>query len=278
MRLDLYEETVYRLRYLEERGASPRSAPRSPNLGSVVEKANAALLQADKYLELRDDSEAYLAAERATRELRAIERQFWQEATRNELNRPTTPLSTSFYDMPEYLELYEKILSGAIRPTGDNLVRGGDFENAATWSADGWRLNYSASPSVNARVSLENAAARSGSNGLRVVVSAPEGRAPVETEAPAATLETEFPTSVGQTICVQGWIKIPKTLTNSVDGVKIYDDQGDEALALRFRDATDWRRFAFYRRAIHDGTTRLRFEFIGLGEVLLDDVVARVVE
>lgn len=278
MRLDLYEETVYRVRYLEERGATPRSAPRSPNLGSVVEKANDALLQADRYLELHDDSEAYLAAERATRELRAIERQFWHEATRKELNRPTTPLSTSFYDMPEYFELYENILSGALRPTGPNLIRGGDFENAATWEADKWRLNYNASPFVSARVSFENAAARSGSNGLRVVVSAPKNRAPVEVEAPVATLETEFPTRVGQTICVQGWIKIPKTLTNSVDGVKIYDDQGDEALALRFREQTDWRRFAFYRRAIHDGTTRLRFEFVGLGEVFLDDVVAQVVE
>ncbi len=278
MRLDLYEETVYRLRCLEERGAAPRSAPRSPNLGSVVEKANAALLQADRYLELRDDSEAYLAAERATRELRAIERQFWRDATRNELNRPTTPLSTSFYDMPEYLELYDDILSGAIRPIGDNLIRGGDFENAATWADDGWRLRYNASSSIAARVSFENAAARAGTNGLRVVVSAPENRAPVEVEFPAATLETEFETRVGQTICVQGWIKIPQTLTNSVDGVKIYDDQGGEALALRFRDATDWRRFAFYRRAIHDGTTRLRFEFAGLGEVLLDDVVAQVVE
>ncbi|MBR2006086.1 MAG: hypothetical protein IJ991_18150, partial [Thermoguttaceae bacterium] len=278
MRLDLYEETVYRLRYLEERGAAPRSAPRSPNLGAVVEKANAALLQADRYLELRDDSEAYLAAERATRELRAIERQFWSDATRNELTRPTTPLSTSFYDAPEYLALYEDILSGEIRPSGPNLIRGGDFENAATWADDGWRLNYKTSPSVAARVSFENAAARSGSNGLRVVVSAPQNRAPVEVEFPAATLETEFETRVGQTICVQGWIKIPQKLTNSVDGVKIYDDQGGEALALRFRDATDWRRFAFYRRAIHDGTTRLRFEFSGLGEVLLDDVVAQVVE
>ncbi|MBR5244313.1 MAG: hypothetical protein IKW13_08760, partial [Thermoguttaceae bacterium] len=243
----------------------------------VVEKANAALLQADRYLELRDDSEAYLAAERATRELRAIEREFWRAATRNELNRPTTPLSTSFYDMPEYLELYEKILSGALRPTGDNLVRGGDFENAATWNADGWSLSYNES-SITARVTLENAAARTGSNGLRVVVSAPEKRAPVEVEAPAATLETEFPTRVGQTICVQGWIKIPQTLSNSVDGVKIYDNQGDEALALRFRDKTDWRRFAFYRRAVNDGSTRIRFEFSGLGEVWLDDVVARVVE
>ncbi|MBQ7111801.1 MAG: hypothetical protein IJO06_11360 [Thermoguttaceae bacterium] len=278
MRLDLYEETVYRLRRLEERGAAPRSAPRSPNLGSVVEKANAALLQADRYLELRDDSEAYLAAERATRELRAIERQFWSDATRNEVNRPTTPLSTSFYDMPEYLELYEDILSGAIRPSGDNLIRGGDFENAASWNDDGWRLNYNASPSVAARVSFDAVAARSGSNGLRVVVSAPEGRAPVETESTAATLETSFATRVGQTICVQGWIKIPQALTNSVDGVKIYDDQGGETLALRFRDATDWRRFAFYRRAINDGTTRLRFEFVGLGEVYLDDVVAQVVE
>ncbi len=278
MRLDLYEETIYRVRYLEERGAVPRSAPRSPNLGSVVEKANAALLQADRYLELRDDSEAYLAAERATREIRALERRFWSEATRNELNRPTTPLSTSFYDMPEYLAFCAKILSGTVRPTGENLVRGGDFENPATWNEGGWSLNYAASPTLKADVSFEKAAARSGSNGLRVAISAPQGRAPLEAETPSATIETEFPTRVGQTICVQGWIKTPRPLTGSVDGVKIYDDQGGETLALRFRDEPDWRRFAFYRRALVDGKTRLRFEFSGVGEVFLDDVAAQVVE
>ncbi|MBR4834070.1 MAG: hypothetical protein IKU86_07050, partial [Thermoguttaceae bacterium] len=278
MRLDLYEKTVYRIRYVEEHGAAPRSAPRSPNLGSVVEKANAALVEADRYLELGDVSEACLAAERATRELRAIERQFWSEATRNEVNRPTTPLSTSFYDMPEYLELYEKIVSGKIRPVGANLIAGGDFESPATWENDGWRLYYSPSTALTARASFEKSAARSGSNGLRVEVSAANGLAPVEAETASATLETSFPTSVGQTICVQGWIKIPKTLTSSVDGVKIYDDQGGEALALRFRDATEWRRFAFYRRATNDGATRLRFEFVGIGEVFLDDVVAQVVE
>ena len=278
MRLDLYEETVYRVRYLEERGAAPRSAPQSPNLGSVVEKANAALQQADRYLELRDDSEAYLAAERATREIRALERQFWSEATRNELNRPTTPLSTSFYDMPEYLAFCAKILSGAIRPSGPNLVKGGDFENLATWNADGWRLNYNESSALVARVTFEKAAARTGSNGLRIEISAPQDRAPVEAEAPSATIETEFPTRVGQTICVQGWIKIPRAPTGSVDGVKIYDDQGGETLALRFHDEPDWRRFAFYRRALVDGKTRLRFEFSGVGEVFLDDVAAQVVE
>lgn len=278
MRLDLYEETVYRIRYVEEHGAAPRSAPRSPNLGSVVEKANAALVEADRCLELGDASEAYLAAERATRELRAIERQYWLAATRNELDRPTTPLSTSFYDMPEYLELYEKIISGKIRSTGPNLIRGGDFESPPTWDADGWRLYYAASPTLEARASFEKTAARSGLNGLRVFVSATDGRAPVEAETPAATLETSFPIRVGQTICVQGWIKIPKELTRSVDGVKIYDDQGGEALALRFRDGPEWRRFAFYRRATNDGTARLRFEFSGLGEVFLDDVVAQIVE
>lgn len=180
--------------------------------------------------------------------------------------------------MPEYLELYEKIVSGKIRSTGPNLIRGGDFESPQTWDDDGWRLYYAASPTLEARASFEKTAARSGSNGLRVFVSATDGRAPVEAETPAATLETSFPIRVGQTICVQGWIKIPKELTRSVDGVKIYDDQGGEALALRFRDGPEWRRFAFYRRATNDGTARLRFEFSGLGEVFLDDVVAQVVE
>ena len=79
-------------------------------------------------------------------------------------------------------------------------------------------------------------------------------------------------------MCVQGWIRIPKKLTNSVDGFEIYDNQGGRALALRFQEATEWKRFAFYRHSTSDGLMRVRFAMSGVGEVWLDDVAAYVVE
>ncbi len=79
-------------------------------------------------------------------------------------------------------------------------------------------------------------------------------------------------------ICVQGWIKIPKDLTNSVDGIEIYDDQGGRGLALRFKKAMGWTRFAFYRMATNNGPMRIRFSMSGVGEVWLDDVAAYALE
>lgn len=280
MRLDLYEQTAFRLQYVAESGSAPKSAPPIPNFGSAVANARAAILEAEKFREQRDFSQAYLQAELATREIREAERNYLTAATRNEVARPVTPLSTTFYDMPGYLELYEQINAGKARPVGENLIRGGDMETSvADWTNSGWRLSYKNAKAFVATTSFESKAARDGAFGLCVAVSPRnENEVPVEVEAPTAIIETAFPSQAGKLICVQGWIKIPQDLTNSVDGVKIYDDLGGEALALRFKKATDWKRFAFYRRAANDGSTIVRFEFWGRGEVWLDDVVARVVE
>ncbi|MBQ4196203.1 MAG: hypothetical protein II622_08825, partial [Thermoguttaceae bacterium] len=132
---------------------------------------------------------------------------------------------------------------------------------------------------LNGQVVYDSVAKRTGERGLHIVVS-PQvaGQPPAEAECPAIIAEVGFNTRIGQLICIQGWIKIPRDLTNSVDGVEIYDDQGGKALALRFKQASEWKRFAFYRISTNDGPMRLRFAFSGVGEVYLDDVAAYVVQ
>ncbi len=279
-RLDLYEQTVHEIKYVEEHGAFAKSSPHSPILGEVVDSVRQKLNEAEKYLERQDYSQACLVAERATREVRENERRFWLEATKNEIARPVTPLSTSFYDMPAYLELYEKIISGKIKTQEPNLIAGGDMEDSAqAWRDNGWRVYTEDSALVRGETFLDRTAARTGKQGLRAVVSTRDGgEGPSEVESPSLFVETSFPSRVGQIICVQGWIKIPQTLKNSVDGVEIYDDQGGEGLALRFKNACGWKRFAFYRLATNEGTMRIRIACSGVGEVWLDDLGAYVVE
>ena len=288
-RLDLYEQTVYALRYVEEHGAFPKSAPKSPTLGAVVDKAEDQINEAEVFLSRRDASQAYLAAERATREIRKIEREFWLAATRNEIARPVTPLSVSFYDAPAYLELYDKLLSGKLRAAGPNLIVGGDMENQQNFVGGGWRVFVEDSILESSTV-IEgyDPAADPDENGKRPagrilkLKIAPkigaEDRVPEQVETATLNVETEFNTQMGQIICVQGWIKIPQDLKSSVDGIEIYDDQGGRGLALRFKKATGWTRFAFYRLATNNGPMRIRFAMSGVGEVWLDDVAAYALE
>lgn len=289
-RLDLYEQTVYALRYVEEHGYFPKSAPHAPALGEVVQRVGDQIDAAEIYLKRGDFSQAYLVSERATREIRNIERRFWSEATRNELTRPVTPLSASFYDMPAYLELYDKLLSGKLRANDDNLIRGGDMEHAQSLADNGWTLQSRQTNVLRGRASSYSYVANQDPSGggrkesssvLKLVVEPIDDvaaqRIPQQIEGNIVEVETEFPSKVGQLICVQGWIRIPKDLTNSVDGFEIYDNQGGRALALRFQKATEWKRFAFYRHSTSDGPMRVRFAISGVGEVWLDDVAAYVV-
>ncbi len=279
-RLDLYEETVYGLQYVEEHGAFPKSAPRSPALADVVSRCAALIDEAELCLRRRDPSQAYLVAERATREIRNTERKFWQEATKAEIARPVTPLSTSFYDMPAYLELYEKLMSGVIKTTGPNLIAGGDMENSQTWYSQGWSIFSEPSSITMGEVFFSADAAKSGAAGIKATVTpvATVDYLPEEVESPVIYVENAFNVEIGSLVCIQGWIKIPEDLQSSVDGVEIYDDQGGQTLALRFKRATDWKHFAFYRRASNNGLMRIRFAFSGIGTVYLDDVAAYVVK
>ncbi len=278
-RVDMYEQTVYGIQRLEASGGSSRDAPRAPTLGAIVNRAYEQLDEAEKSLRRRDVSQAYLTAERATREIRNLERDFWKQATSNEVARPVTPLSTSFYDMPRYLELYQKLITGKLRATGSNLISGGDMEKPSNSKADGWQFYQEKSANLTGEIRYDAQASRTGALGLLVkVFPQREGQAPKEAECPVMFAETSFPVRVGQIVCVQGWIKIPKDLENSADGATLYEDQGGRALALRFKKACDWKRFAFYRLSTNDGPMRIRFAFSGCGEVYLDDVAAFVVQ
>lgn len=276
-RIDMYEQTVYSIQYVQKSGASAANAPKAPLLGPVIDKALALLNEAETALKRRDVSYAYLAAERATREIRNAEKNFWKEATKTEISRPVTPLSTSFYDMPAYLELYEKLVSGKIRYDGNNLIQGGDMESPQTITQNGWQIYKEDSLQLTSVVTGNTISARSGKLGMHINVSALNDQPPVEAECPVVCVETQLPTQKGQLICIQGWIKIPQKLTNSVDGVQIYADQGGSALALRFKEQCNWKRFAFYRVASNENM-RIRFAFSGCGDVYLDDIAAYVVK
>ena len=97
---------------------------------------------------------------------------------------------------------------------------------------------------------------------------------PTTPETPPLVIETPpvrfvsplVPAQVGQLVCIHGWIKVPKAIDGSVDGLMIYDNQGGEALAERIGLTADWRQFVLYRVATQPGGVNVTFALTGLGE------------
>ncbi|MDR3198459.1 MAG: hypothetical protein LBU34_11380 [Planctomycetaceae bacterium] len=219
-----------------------------------------------------DYARAYLQAEIATRGLRVTAREMLQEATRHELNLCMTPVSVSFATLPYYLTAYQRTNGAKL---GENRLHYGDMENLYQMSQAGWetvshRIEGVGSPKRDTAANAK----RSGQKGLQMIVI-PAGLEdkPVQLEtAPIWITTPPVPVRMGEMICVNGWIRIPRRLESTVDGLMIFDSLGGESLALRFVEAQDWREFAFYRNVPADGNYYVTFGLQGFGEVHIDDV------
>ena len=141
-----------------------------------------------------------------------------------------------------------------------------------------WGHFKHAAPNVVSDGAIEAKAARSGAAGLCLVnrPATPDNSptlvetAPVWVTSPAAMVEA------GSFVRIQGWVHIPKPLTGSVDGLKIFDSAAGEALAERVGETTGWQPFTLYRFAPRSGPMAVTFALCGLGEAWIDDVAIQV--
>ena len=220
-----------------------------------------------------DYARAYLNAEQATRELRLEARNLLREATRFHLNPCMLPVSVSFATLPYYLTAYHR-LGGAV--PGENRLPCGDLENIYQMTQAGWDTMFHKVEGV-APLQCDTVAAakRSGQKGLRLAVSpmGPEDK-PSQLETTPLWVATPLvDVRMGEMICVNGWVRIPKKIESTVDGLMIFDSLGGESLALRFLETKGvWREFAFYRIASSDGKYCVFFGLNGFGEAHIDDV------
>jgi len=225
-----------------------------------------------------DFARSYLQAERATRGLRFAGRSLWQEATRHDLHLCMTPVSVAFATLPLYLSAYQRT-HGAV--LGQNRLPGGNMEMQSLQQA-GWEpMSHRVEGAFVARNNVSPAAAHTGQLGLQLVV------APTDPSDMPRQLETvplwvatpAMPIRAGEMICVNGWIRIPRRLESTVDGLMIFDSLGGEELALRFLHTRgEWQEFAFYRIAPEDTNYFVFFALNGFGEVHLDDIRVAAVQ
>jgi hypothetical protein len=138
----------------------------------------------------------------------------------------------------------------------------------------GWRHFQHVTRGVESAADLSPASAHSGRSGLRLIARSLEpSDTPAQLESPPVwIISPPVPVEAGQTLRIQGWVRIPKPIAGSVDGLLIVDSLGGEALAAHVTQSPRWRQFALYRVAPQSGSMTVTFALTGLGEVWLDDV------
>lgn len=231
--------------------------------------------QCDQAIAARDFQTAYLAAQRAVRPLRLLDRAHWLAITKDLPSQVTSPLSGNCATLPEHVALMASISSSQFVPT--DLV-GGDFEQMQVLGDAGWRhIRYTerlSEPLIKTGAELSAVNPHYGRNCLRFWAQPIDpAQAPSIVETPPVWIVSPpVQVSAGELIRFQGWVRISSPLSGSVDGLMIIDSIAGRALAERIETAADWKPFTFYRVATRSGPVTLTFALTGLGEVSVDDV------
>lgn len=249
--------------------------PPIPQATTWLTMAEKELQTADQLLLTRDDTSAYLQADRAMRPLRLLERTAW-EAAIGRSSPLSSPAAVSFATLPWQPML---VRGWNASPPGPNQLPGGDFEQPALVFQTGWQHVQHVLPGIQTAADLTHVAAHAGNFGLRLTakMSQPDQPALLVESPPIWIVSPPVNVEAGQWVCIQGWVNIPEPITGSVDGLLVLDSLSGEALAQRLNQTKGWQQFAVYRIAPQRGSMTITLALSGLGEARIDDLTVRPV-
>jgi hypothetical protein len=264
------ELATYKLNYVTEVDRQlARLADRVLDAPRLFGLARSELAEAENSIKQRDWLAACVAAQRSMRPLRLIERSHWEKAIASIGSPAASPLVASFGEIP-YHWLLARELESLSRSR--SLLEQGDLEALPTvWKA-GWRLYKHGQNGVKTMGAISREDHYSGQASLHLSVAA------VDIEEPPAMLETPplwvtsppIPAETGQWFRIHGWIKVPKAIEASLDGLMIFDSLAREPLAERIGQTEGWKEFMLYRAAPASGPWRLTIALTGLGDAWVD--------
>jgi hypothetical protein len=247
-----------------------------PDAGALLSKARDGLAQCLAHRRAGAHAEAYADAQVTLRALRVLMRAHWDKAVRDLDTPVASPYAVSFFTLPRHWRLVDEVKRA--RPAG-NVLPDGDFEAPPQRVPRGWLVQEvpSLDPVRTAALRV-NEQARSGRQCLKIEVTPKDKEVP-----PPQALERTFVAvhspgvrlPPGTLVRVSAWVKVPKSITGSVDGALLYDSAGGEPLGVRLTGPTPnggWKRYALYRRVPASGTLYVTMALSGLGAVYFDDV------
>lgn len=262
-----------RIRLVTEVDGRLRAASQTvPRAQEWIALAQSYAAECDRALSVRDYQNAYLAAQRAVRPLRLLERAHWELATKNALSLVATPLVGNFAALPEHLAFSNSAARTMFTQT--DLV-GGDFEQLDVLGQAGWRhVRYAEEEWVKTGAELSTTMPHYGRYCLRLWAQPVDPQqAPAALEAaPVWITSPEIRVVAGELLKIQGFVRTASPITASIDGVMIIDSITGQALCERIDKSEQWKQFTLYRVANHTGAMTVTIALTGLGEAFIDDV------
>ncbi|HZZ29685.1 MAG TPA: hypothetical protein VFE46_16935 [Pirellulales bacterium] len=252
--------------------------PELPAATTPLATAATGLQQADALLSAGQYAQAYLTARNAAYPLEHWQRDIWERSVKPLQSPVSSPLAVSFNTLPEQINFAASI---AQLPPGENLLRGGDFEDLQTMLQAGWKHFQHARADLRTDVELSPLAPFAGLHSLHLSVQTAKPEKPAAVAAmlvespPLWITSAPVHVSAGDIVCIRGQVRVRGPVVGSVDGLMILDSFGGEALAQRIMQTDGWREFVMYRAAGHADNLTVTFALTGLGEAWVDELSIR---
>jgi hypothetical protein len=204
----------------------------------------------------------------------------WENAARTVASPVSTPYTISFQTLPDFWRLMQSVGRG--RPSADNLLPGGHFEN---WDnilyPGGWSRETPGS-TEQIRTALELSTGGVSGRCLRLAAWAVDSRnPPLALDAPPLRLSSPpLPVYSGQIVHIRGQVQIEVPVTGDPDGLRVYDNLSGTVGALRWgSDAPRgrWLPFELLRPVQRSGELQVTIELCGLGDVRLDELQVKTI-
>ncbi len=249
----------------------PRRPQESGLPADWLAKGRASLAAADKALAAGDRAAAYQAARKAIGPLEQLKRYRWELSVTNQNSIVTSPCTVTYGTLPDQGRLLERL--HYLQPA-DNQLPGGDCENLDRMVGQNWRHVEHPLADIATVVELSTAQPHGGRYSLHLQVKpgSPDATPGLVETAPVWVTTAPVMVQAQQLIALRGFVRVPKPITGSIDGLLIMDSIGGPALGERVGETNGWREFVMYRIAPRAGPVSLTFALSGLGDAFIDDV------
>ena len=252
-----------------------------PDGDALLEKARAFLESSLAHRKAGDYAEGCAEADRAQRPLRVLMRAHWERAVKALGGQAVaSPYAVSFYTLPRHWRFWDEVSRMRI---ANNVLAGGDFETPNDQrEGAGWGVTMTPHPQsqtvgddpVLLTIGRVAEAPKEGKQCLKLEVKPRDPAIPptllehtsLALASPAVRLQP------GSLVRLSAWIKVPKPIIGSADGVLFFDSAGGEPLAIHIGEAKDWKQFILYRRVPASGTVNVTMALTGIGTAFFDDV------
>lgn len=250
-------------------------APQLRDGDAALARAATAIEQARQELHTDRVDDARILSQSAMRQLRVIQRAYWESAIKTMTSPTSTLEATSFQTLPEHWRLMSAL--GRVQNLGENKLPSGNFEDESALLAGGdsetgtsWTDGSKGSRWTSLR--LEHGGGTSG-NHLTLIVKpdSPAGQS-------AVVISPKADVSEGDLVVMTGKYRIPYALAGTGHQFSIFETLTGRDGALIVKEKSEgWQSFRMIRRAHKDGALRMRFELTGPGLVNLDEIQVHVV-